>query len=151
MALGKSPRPRKVQSELLSAALRLFGRVPLIPGRGAPLVPSHLSHPRQSRQYRHQYLTLYSRPLARVSTLGSRSYHILLPRVRLIYSTQAYLPITSRVLNRPRNPENPSGFPHQSRVSSCICGSCIIIHQEMKPRTTITSAAVAYRVHTRAG
>jgi hypothetical protein len=141
MALGMFPRARKVQSELLSAALRLFGRVPLIPGRGAPLAPFH---PRQSRPYRRHHLTLDIRLLARVSTSGCR-YHILLPSVRFIYSTQGHLPITPRVLTRSRNPENLGGFTHQGQVSSCIRGDCISFAE--KPRSTCTSA-VAHREHT---
>ncbi|KAF8480390.1 hypothetical protein DFH94DRAFT_474535 [Russula ochroleuca] len=94
MALGMFPRSRKVQSRPLSARLRLFGLIPLIPGRGAALVPFH---PRLSRQYHHHHLNLYSRLLASVSASGW------------------CLPMTFRVPTRPRSPETLSGFTHQSR------------------------------------
>ncbi|KAN0124541.1 hypothetical protein V8E52_002190 [Russula decolorans] len=99
------PRPRIVQSELLSAALLLFCRVPLIPGRGAPLVPFH---PRQSRQYRHHHLTLYSRLLARVSTSGCRSSFTLAQR-------QAYLLYARAPAN---NSPRADSFPKSRKIAS---------------------------------
>ena len=137
MALQMVSRPGKVQSKLLSTTLRPFSPTQVIPGRRAAQVPFH---PRRSRQCRRHHPTLYSRHLASATASGCKLLICSCPASGYLLCAKTML-IAPRALIRSRNPENLSGFTHQSRVSKCFCAGCIIIHQVTKSRIT-TSALV---------